>query len=288
MGAAHYLVESVYDPNAYVVQGYPKNQMTPVNRPPIALSHDEILAVVAFLNTLGGKTDETFIAELRKAQAPWRSGLRRPAEGVERTEVPIYPGDAERGRELFRKQACIQCHRVGDEGKETCPDLSSIGASQSPEYVLESILDPSAVIVRGYTETIVLWKSGGMDVRGTPVAWIPSKERPLTLRLSVLEEGRTEQLDIDLSKVASVGDTIVAVKAGSEPICGEYVAGDVESGATLLLLEEGRWVERRFPPQAIESLRRPSSPMPANFADMMTPREVYDLLAYLLAQKGKR
>ena len=69
---------------------------------------------------------------------------------------------------------------------------------------------------------------------------------------------------------------------------GDYVSGDEKTGVTLLLWEQGRWAERRSPAAGIQSIRFPSSPMPANFGEAMTPRETYDLLAYLLAQKGRR
>ncbi len=68
---------------------------------------------------------------------------------------------------------------------------------------------------------------------------------------------------------------------------GNYVSGDERTGVALLFWEPGRWVERRIP-SAIQSIRLPSSTMPAVYGMAMTPRETYDLLAYLLAQKGKR
>ncbi len=291
LGAADYLVESVYDPNAHVVSGYPKNQMTPVNKPPIALSHDEILAVLAFLNTMGGQTDAAFIDALKEAQDPWRKGLLKPGEGEEREQLPILAGDARRGREVFEKQACIQCHLVAGGGREVGPDLSAIGASQTASYLLESILEPSTVIVKGYRQTIVIWKDEDlMSVRGTPVAWVPEKEHPNKLRLAITEGDETEEKVIVLSEVAYVGDTIVGVEIGDdfESVCGELVEGDEESGVTLKVLEGEKWIERRIPPEHIDFVSVPMSPMPANFADLAPPREVYDLLAYLLAQKGEK
>lgn len=291
LGAAEYLVESVYNPNAFVVPGYPKNQMTPVNNPPIALSHDEILAVLAFLDTLGGDTDADFIDRVRKAQEPWRAGVLKPEEAAERAALPIFPGEPRRGRELFQQQGCVRCHRVGTEGRDVGPDLTAIGASQSPEYLLESTLDPSAVIVKGYKNTIVIWKDESrIAERGTPVAWIPNKDRPRTLRLSVLQADEPVEKEIDLAEVAQVGDTTMGVKIDgrSQFLCGEHVVGDKRTGVTISLLETGRWTERRFPPEAIEFVNFPMSPMPANYGELMTPRESYDLVAYLREQKGKR
>jgi len=48
-----YLVESMYEPTAYVVEGFPP-AMPPVNLPPIGLTDQEILSVIAALQALGG------------------------------------------------------------------------------------------------------------------------------------------------------------------------------------------------------------------------------------------
>ncbi len=289
LGAAEYLVESVYNPNAYIVSGYPRNQMRPINKPPIALSHDEILAVIAYLNSLGGKTGADFIERVRKAQEPWRKGILRPEEGGEEFRSPVFHGDVNRGREIFRKQPCIKCHRVGPEGREIGPELTKVGASQTPDYILESILNPSAVIVKGYKQTIVFWKQEGREsVRGAAMAWLPNREHPRKLRLGVLEGEEVKEVEIDLVQAAYAGDTIVAVKSNGKvkAVCGEYIAGDEKTGLTLAFLEGGRWVERRIPPEAIDLVNPAMSPMPPDFAELMRPQEIYDLVAYLAAQKG--
>ena len=43
----------MYDPTAYVVAGFPP-AMPPINKPPIGLTDQEILCVIAYLQTLGG------------------------------------------------------------------------------------------------------------------------------------------------------------------------------------------------------------------------------------------
>jgi len=48
-----YLAQSLYEPTAFVVPGFPP-AMPPVNVPPIALNDLEILCVIAALQTLGG------------------------------------------------------------------------------------------------------------------------------------------------------------------------------------------------------------------------------------------
>ena len=53
MSDVEYLAESMYEPGAYVVEGFPP-AMPAINRPPIALTDQEILSVIAALQSLGG------------------------------------------------------------------------------------------------------------------------------------------------------------------------------------------------------------------------------------------
>lgn len=48
-----YFAQSMYEPTAYVVEGFPP-AMPPINKPPIGLTDQEILCVIAYLQTLGG------------------------------------------------------------------------------------------------------------------------------------------------------------------------------------------------------------------------------------------
>jgi len=53
-----YLAQSIYDPNLFIVPGFNPG-MPVINKPPIGLSDQEILAVIAYLQSLGGKTTVT-------------------------------------------------------------------------------------------------------------------------------------------------------------------------------------------------------------------------------------
>ena len=48
-----YFAQSLYEPASYVVPGFPP-AMPPVNKPPIGLNDQEILCVIAYLQSLGG------------------------------------------------------------------------------------------------------------------------------------------------------------------------------------------------------------------------------------------
>src|SRR5262245_14330989 len=96
------------------------------------------------------------------ATAPVAGGPRRVSEdelhrhgGVPRGwKFAVPPGDAARGRELFRELECYKCHEIKTEkfpapadGKYTGPELTGMGQIHPAEYIAESILFPNAVIV---------------------------------------------------------------------------------------------------------------------------------------------
>ena len=68
-----YLAQSMYDPAAYVVAGFPP-AMPPINKPPIGLSDQEILCVIAYLQTLGGTPTVTM-----QTKHKFNSGEAAPA-----------------------------------------------------------------------------------------------------------------------------------------------------------------------------------------------------------------
>lgn len=63
------------------------------------------------------------------------------------------PPDPARGREVFlspRIGTCTMCHRVEAIGSIAGPNLSTIGAAKDPDYILESILQPSLSVAPQY------------------------------------------------------------------------------------------------------------------------------------------
>jgi hypothetical protein len=53
-----YLAQAMYEPNAYIVEGFNPG-MPVINKPPIGLTDQEILCVIAYLQTLGGTATVT-------------------------------------------------------------------------------------------------------------------------------------------------------------------------------------------------------------------------------------
>src|SRR5262245_37683643 len=68
-----YFAQTLYEPTAYVVPGFPP-AMPPVNQPPIGLTDQEILCVIAALQSLGGTPTVTM-----QTKHHYNSGAAAPA-----------------------------------------------------------------------------------------------------------------------------------------------------------------------------------------------------------------
>ena len=66
------------------------------------------------------------------------------------------------GRDLFRQAACGACHAFGSEsqGAGLAPDLTAVGTTYSRDFVLQSILEPSAEINGRFFHTTFTLKNG--------------------------------------------------------------------------------------------------------------------------------
>jgi putative heme-binding domain-containing protein len=69
-----------------------------------------------------------------------------------------------RGRETFADAQCASCHRFGNEGGSTGPELTAVASRFSRHDILESILLPSKVISEQFQNTQFQTKSGNVIV----------------------------------------------------------------------------------------------------------------------------
>jgi putative heme-binding domain-containing protein len=100
---------------------------------------------------------ELFEAYASKEQLPKRLG-----ESFAPNSVLELVGDAERGAKLFASGAgtCVNCHRVGEVGKELGPDFAASATKyKTPEKLLEQIVEPSLVIDEKYRSVSILTTS---------------------------------------------------------------------------------------------------------------------------------
>src|SRR5262245_60037747 len=148
MSAKQYIIESLINPGAFVVEGYPPI-MPAVDKPPIALNRSELWALTAFLESLGGTVDVTL------NDIPATAGATAGAAAAPELKIP---GDPKAGEAVFAgKGGCIACHKAGTLGASPVgPDLSQIAKIQTPDYIMKKILDPAGSgTVAGYPKGVM-------------------------------------------------------------------------------------------------------------------------------------
>ncbi|HVS03372.1 MAG TPA: c-type cytochrome [Thermoanaerobaculia bacterium] len=140
-----YLAQSLYEPEAYIVPGF-TGGMPQVNRPPVGLTDDEIRAVLAYLQSLGGTPTIDMATVI-----PYAEGGAAPVPGGEAAAVEATAtAAAEEARQQLpggaRAQAqgpaalveafqCAGCHQPGGEGAP----LAELAARLTREQLLAAV-----------------------------------------------------------------------------------------------------------------------------------------------------
>lgn len=138
----NYIRESILDPNAKVVDGFPK----PSPMPPQAglVTEDQIQALIAFMKTLDGS-------------APVAAA---PAQQFAFAKADKSLTPADRGKALYTSKACIGCHSL-DGTKTVGPSFKGLYGHEAEladgskvkvddEYIKSSIINPNGQIVAGF------------------------------------------------------------------------------------------------------------------------------------------
>jgi hypothetical protein len=73
MSDVQYLAHSLYDPDSFIVPGF-LGGMPVINKPPISLTEQEILTVIATLQSLGGEVTVTLETDLQQVLSAEEGG----------------------------------------------------------------------------------------------------------------------------------------------------------------------------------------------------------------------
>ena len=161
-----------------------------------------------------GQPADDLVASLTKAGD--LGATRKPptdAEVKALTADALKLGDAARGELIYRRKElqCLACHAYGGAGGLVGPDMTSIGASAQPDYLVDSLLLPHKAIKEGFDVTRIVTVTDqvvqGIKVReGNGVLVLRTAEdKEITLPLkdiaertkstkSLMPEGLTDQL----------------------------------------------------------------------------------------------
>jgi len=125
---------------------------------------------------------------------------------------PKQAADVALGRTLFSK-TCAQCHTLFGAGGKVGPDVTGANRA-SLDYLLENVLDPSAVIPKEYAATILTLNSG------RKITGIVRAETEKTLTVVTAEETLTVAAkDVDVreaSKVSMMPDDLLKTMSEHE------------------------------------------------------------------------
>jgi putative heme-binding domain-containing protein len=69
-------------------------------------------------------------------------------------------GDTKHGEKLFVSQGCIACHAIDLKAVQKGPYLGASGAKFQRDYLVQSVLDPNAVVAQGFQTTIFTMTDG--------------------------------------------------------------------------------------------------------------------------------
>ena len=148
-------------------------------------------AQVELLEAVSKSTAPAVKARWEKTQAGWSSGK----DPLAAYGFALQGGDPRRGAQEFFGNAilpCARCHRVGGDGGEAGPALTRIGAQYPPEYLLESVVKPSAHIAPGF-DVVTFTLNDGNTESGSVVSESPNG--------IVLKRGDGSQVTLDPRQV---------------------------------------------------------------------------------------
>jgi len=144
--ALEYLAESLYDPAKYIVEGFLPG-MPVVSRPPIGLTDNEILAVMAYLQSLGGTATITLATTHSfTGQGASESSAAAPAVAL---------GAGLDGQGVFDTYMCATCHNIDLPDRLVGPSLFDVGSRLTRGEIYEAVMDPDATIAEGYPGVVM-------------------------------------------------------------------------------------------------------------------------------------
>ncbi len=149
---------------------------------------------------------------------------------------PLVGRDFERGRALFTRARCYECHRMAGDGGGTGPDLTGAGSRFSRSDWLDSLLEPSKVISDQYQDTEILTVDGDLfvgrierdDAEGVTLRRLPPQEDALDFARSEIERRRPYPMSrmpsglLDVLAEDEIRDLAAYILSGANPNSAEF------------------------------------------------------------------
>ncbi|MFT6180468.1 MAG: putative heme-binding domain-containing protein [Akkermansiaceae bacterium] len=98
----------------------------------------------------------------KKVIAEAKASAGKPLAGMKPEKITKLAmagkGDSAIGGKIFTRQGCIACHAVDQKAVQKGPYLGSAGSKFTKDYLIESILDPNAVVAQGFQTELIMMK----------------------------------------------------------------------------------------------------------------------------------
>jgi len=173
-----YIAESHSCPNCYVAAGFgvkgtndKESPMPKIHKPPISLSLPELAAVDTWLYVREGKEAPSY-EEIIKSYEKFIPEADRPKQQDDKAAAgptSLLADGTEPVDQIFAKAQCVSCHTIpgiagatgtigpkleeGTNAPNRIHDPAYKGmAKTTPDYIMESIVAPSAYVVKGFPD----------------------------------------------------------------------------------------------------------------------------------------
>jgi len=172
-----YIAESHSCPSCYVVAGYgvkgtndKESPMPKIHKPPISLSLEELAAVDTWLYVREGREAPSY-EEIVKSYEKFVPEADRPKKQEEKAgaATALLADGSEPVDQIFAKAQCVACHTIpgipgatgtigpkleeGTNAPLRIKDKDYKGTAKStPEYIMESVVAPSAYVVKPFPD----------------------------------------------------------------------------------------------------------------------------------------
>ncbi len=172
-----YIAESHACPSCYVVSGYgvkgtndKESPMPKIHKPPISLSLPELAAVDTWLYVREGREAPSF-EEITKSYEKFIPEADRPKQTEEKPAgaTALLADGTEPVDQIFAKAQCVACHTIpgipgavgtigpkleeGTNAPVRIKDKEYKGSAKSTsEYIMESVVSPSAYVVKPFPD----------------------------------------------------------------------------------------------------------------------------------------
>jgi len=106
---------------------------------------------------------------------------------------------------MFGAVGCFACHRFGNQGGMTGPDLTGSGGRYTPRDLLDQIVNPSKEINEQFVPTVIT-KADGTEIIGTIVNLNAD-----TIKVNTDLTDPNQQVSVDRKTVTAIGPSKISL-----------------------------------------------------------------------------